>query len=59
MGTRSKYLDVLDTEREAKKGYFKITSADIRETIEIYGQTDIYEKIQPDRPEVNEELIGA
>ena len=25
----------------------------------MYGQTDRHEKIQPDRPEVNEELIGA
>ena len=25
----------------------------------MYGQTDRYKKIQPDRPEVNEELIGA
>ena len=25
----------------------------------MYGQTDRYEKIQLDRPEVNEELIGA
>ena len=27
--------------------------------MEIDGQTGRYEKIQPDRPEVNEELIGA
>ena len=25
----------------------------------MYGQTDRYKKIQPDRPEVNEELIGS
>ena len=59
MGARSKYLDILDNEREAKKDDFKITSADLREKMEMDGQTDRYEKIQPDRPEVNEELIGA
>ena len=57
--TRSKKIDVLDKYREAKKDDFKITSADLREIIQMDGQTDIYEKIQLDRLEVNEELIGA
>ena len=57
LGTRSKDLDVLDHEREAKKDDLKITSADLREAMEMDGQTDRYEKIQPDRPELNEELI--
>ena len=59
MGKISKQLDVLDNEREAKKDYFKITSAELRETMYIDVQTDRYKKIQPDRPEVNKELIGA
>ena len=59
LGTRSKYLDVLDNERESKNDDFKITSEELRETMEMDGQTDIYKKIQPDRPEVNEDLIGA
>ena len=33
LGTRSKYLDVLDNEREAKNDDFKITSAELRETM--------------------------
>ena len=59
LGTRSKDLDVIDNEREATKGDLKITPKDLRETMEMDGQTDRYEKIQPDRPEVNKELIGA
>ena len=59
LGTRSKDLDLLDNEREAKKDDFKITSAEIRETMEMDGQTDRYEKIKLDRPEVKEELTGA
>ena len=54
LGTRSKYLDVLDNERESKNDDFKITSAELRETMEMDVQMDRYEKIQPDRPEVNE-----
>ena len=59
MGTRSKDLDVLENEREENKDYFKITSAELREKMEMDGQTDRYEKIQPDRPEVKKELIGS
>ena len=59
LGTRSKYLDALDNEREANKDDLKITSAEFRETMEMDGQTDRYKKIQTDRPEVYEELIGA
>ena len=59
MGTISKYLYVLDNKREAKKDDFKITSAELRQKMEMDGQTDRYEKIQPDRPEVKKELIGS
>ena len=55
LGTRSKDLDILDNEREANKDDLKITSADLRETMEMDEQTDRYEKIQPYRPEENEE----
>ena len=59
METRSKDLDILDNEREENKDSFKITSAYLRETMEMDGQMDRYKKIKPDRPEVNKELTGA
>ena len=54
---KSKDLDVLDNEFEAKKDDFKITSEELSKTMEMGGQTDRYEKIQPDKPNVNEEII--
>ena len=56
---KSKDLDVLDNEFEAKKDDFKITPEELSKTMEMGGQTDRYEKIQPDKPKVTEELIGA
>ena len=42
LGIKSKYLDVLDNEREAKKDDFTITLADLREKMDLDGQTDRY-----------------
>ena len=50
MGTRTKDLDVLDNEREANKDYFKITSVELRQKMEMDEQTNRFEKIQPERP---------
>ena len=59
LGTRSNDLDLLENEREAKKYDSKKTSAKLIESIEMDGQTDRYEKIQTDRPEVDEEITGV
>lgn len=58
LGTQTADVDDLDTRYEAEKESIIAEAVKMRDDLETQGKTDRYEKLQPPRPDVDENLVG-
>ena len=58
LGTVTADVGNLDTCYEVEKESIIVEAVKMRDELEAQGETDRYEKLQPSRPEVDEQLIG-